>query len=223
MNDRRILRGFIRLLFRCLSRVETSGLEYIPPLGGVILCANHLSLIDSAFIFMVLERDDVTGFVAEKYQKNFWVRWLVRIVHGIWLNRGEADTEAIRQARDYLRSGWCLGIAPEGTRSKTGSLIPGKSGVAFLVSKTGVPVVPIAITGTEKIAVQLKRWRRPRLTMKVGKPFFLPAVERNGREAGLQQNTDEIMCQIAAMLPPHYRGVYAEHPRLKELLSSSVL
>jgi len=217
------MRSVVRFLFRLLSHVEMLGLENIPPTGGCILCSNHLGIIDAGFVFMVLERDDVTGFVAEKYQKNMWASGLVRIVHGIWLNRGEADTDAIRQARDLLRSGWCLGIAPEGTRSRTGALIPGKSGVAFLVDKTGVPVVPMAITGTERILAEFKRLRRPRLTMTVGKPFTLPAFERKDREAGLQRNTDEIMCRIAAMLPAHYRGVYAEHPRLKELLSGSVL
>ena len=219
MTARRIMRGIIRFLFKVLARVEVSGLENIPPTGGCILCANHLGIIDSAFVFIILEREDVTGFVAEKYQKNIFVSWLVRIVHGIWLNRGEADTEAIRRARERLQQGWGLGIAPEGTRSKTGALTPGKSGVAFLAAKTGVPVVPMAITGTEKIFSEFRRLRRPRLTLTVGKPFFLPGFERQDREVALLRNTEEIMCRIAAMLPARYRGVYAQHPRLLELLT----
>ena len=223
MKMRRWMHRIVRLLFSILSRVEASGLENIPPKGGCILCVNHLGLIDAGFVFMLLDREDVTGFVAEKYRKSLLMSVVVRIVHGIWLNRGEADTEAIRQARDLLRSGWCLGIAPEGTRSRTGSLIPAKSGVAFLVDKTGVPVVPMTITGTERIFSEFKRFRRPRLTLKVGEPFTLPTFDRREREAGLKRNTDEIMCRIAAMLPPQYWGVYTEHPRLKELLSRSVL
>ncbi len=220
MTSRRILRWVVRFLFQSLGRLEITGVENIPREGACIFCANHLGIIDAGFVFMVMERDDLTGFVAEKYQKSFLMRILVRIVQGIWLNRGEADTEAIRQACERLRQGWSLGIAPEGTRSRTGGLIPGKPGVAFLVDRVEVPVIPMAITGTEKILSEFKHLRRPRLTMTVGKPFKLPRFERRERDAALQRNTDEIMCRIAAMLPYQYRGVYAEHPRLVELLAA---
>ena len=109
-------------------------------------------------------------------------------------------------------------MAPEGTRSRTRSLIQAKTGVAYLADKAGVPVVPVAITGTEKAVSTFFRLRRPPIQIRFGKPFCLQPSERHARGSSLDQNTDEIMCRIAALLPPEYRGVYAGHPRLQELL-----
>jgi 1-acyl-sn-glycerol-3-phosphate acyltransferase len=83
-----------------------------------------------------------------------------------------------------------------------------------------VPVVPAGIYGTEKALGSLARLRRPRIHLRFGIPFTLPTVGRQAREAGLQRNTDEIMCRIAALLPAEYRGVYGQHPRLREILAS---
>ena len=216
---RKILRWIIRQLFFLLSQVEVEGLDRIPSQGAFILVVNHLSQLDPPLIMMLVERDDLTGWVAEKYQKNVAVSWLVKVMHGIWLNRGEADRNALRQAVEYLKAGGCLGIAPEGTRSPTGALIEGKTGAAYLAEKTGVLVIPAAITGTQTAIRDLKLLRRPRIGVHIGLPFHLPPVDRAARAEELQRNADEIMCRIAALLPPEYRGVYADHPRLLKLLS----
>jgi 1-acyl-sn-glycerol-3-phosphate acyltransferase len=81
-------------------------------------------------------------------------------------------------------------------------------------------VIPVAITGTEDkvILANVKRFRKSKVTLTVGKPFTLPPLPKENREVALQGYTDEIMCQIAAILPERYRGVYAGHARLKELL-----
>ncbi len=113
-----------------------------------------------------------------------------------------------------------LGIAPEGTRSRTGALIQAKTGTAYLADKARVPVVPAAIYGSESAVRQLFHLHRPAIHIQFGKPLMLEPVSRSNREADLQRNTDEIMCRIAAMLPERYWGVYAEHPRLIELLDS---
>ena len=115
-------------------------------------------------------------------------------------------------------------IAPEGTRSKTEALQEGKMGVAFLASKSGYPVLPAALTGTEDRLVleNLKRFRKSHITATVGKPFHIEIPNGRGREQAMRQATDEIMCQLAALLPEKYRGVYAEHPRLRELLQERV-
>jgi 1-acyl-sn-glycerol-3-phosphate acyltransferase len=114
-------------------------------------------------------------------------------------------------------------MAPEGTRSQSEALIPGRPGAAYLASKTGVPIVPVGVTGTEDRAVKarLRRLQRPHIVIRIGSPFTLPPMERQDRDAYLQAYTDEIMCRIAVLLPPTYRGVYADHPRLKELLLES--
>jgi 1-acyl-sn-glycerol-3-phosphate acyltransferase len=111
-------------------------------------------------------------------------------------------------------------IAPEGTRSKTEALQEGKMGVAFLASKSGYPVIPISLTGTEDRAViaNLKRFRRSKIRAAAGEPFMIEIPKGKGREQAMREATDEIMCRIAVMLPEKYRGFYSEHPRLKELL-----
>jgi 1-acyl-sn-glycerol-3-phosphate acyltransferase len=215
-----LLRKIVHFLFNVIARVEIRGLENLPASGGVLICTNHLSIIDPALVFVFGGRD-CSALVASKHKKNPFLRWIVNVVGGIWLERGEADLHALRAAQEYLNNGGALGIAPEGTRSKTHGLIEAKTGAAYLAEKTGVIVAPVGITGSDMVVSSWKRLRRPRLVMTIGKPFHLPPVVRATRSADLQRNTDEIMCQIAALLPAHQRGVYANHPRLAALLAES--
>jgi 1-acyl-sn-glycerol-3-phosphate acyltransferase len=216
---RDLLHTLVRFLFYLLCRLEVLGLENIPPQGGAILAANHLSRLDSALVFAVVKRRDVTALVADTYRHNWLLRPLIEAVHGIWINREQADFQALRAARDYLRQGGLLGIAPEGTRSRSGALKEAKTGVAYLADKANVPVVPVALWGTETAVARLLSLRRPDLHIRFGQPFCLPPLAPGDRSAALQRNTDEIMCRIAALLPPAYRGVYADHPRLAQLLA----
>lgn len=216
---RRFLHGLLRFLFTVLAQVEASGLENIPSSGGVIIAINHLSYLDAPLIFVLSSRNDLTAMVADKYLTNKLFRFLVDAVHGIWINRESADFGALRAARDYLRQGGALGISPEGTRSKDGRLLEAKTGVAYLAEKAGVPVVPVAITGTQDGIRRMLTLKRPRIKVAVGEPFYVPPADRQGRAQALQQNTDEIMLRLAALLPEAYRGFYRDHPRLKEFLS----
>ncbi|MFH2039501.1 MAG: lysophospholipid acyltransferase family protein, partial [Chloroflexota bacterium] len=127
---------------------------------------------------------------------------------------------AMKEILRRLKAGGLLAIAPEGTRSKSEALQEGKPGVAFLASKVNIPIIPVALTGTEDRIIKdnLKHFRRSHIIIQVGKPFNLPAINNKDRETSLHMATDEIMCQIAAMLPEKYRGFYSEHQRLKELL-----
>jgi 1-acyl-sn-glycerol-3-phosphate acyltransferase len=218
---RKLLRNVFRFIFRVLARVSTSGIENIPLQGGCLLTTNHLGIVDSPLLFSVIERNDVTGLVALKHKKNPFLRWLVTQVDGIWIDRERADFQALKEARKYLQQGWMLGIAPEGTRSDTHALIQAKPGVAFLADRMGAMILPVGITGTENSLKKIFTFKRPKLTLIVGETFHLPPIDRKDRDVDLQRNTDEIMCRIAALLPPEYRGVYAQHPRLLELLSRS--
>jgi len=118
-----------------------------------------------------------------------------------------------------------LVITPEGTRSKVGHLIEGKQGVSYLAAKLGYPILPAGITGSfdPLFFGQLKRLRRPRIMVNVGPAFNLAPLpsESQGRDEALKKDTDEIMCRIAVLLPEDYRGFYAQHPRLDELLKES--
>lgn len=217
--------SIIRFLFEVLTTTEVFGIDLVPEDSGCILAMNHLSRIDPALVYVVLdrhkilERHPMTALVADTYKNVPGINWLVNLVDGIWINREDADFHAIREARQFMLNGGQLGIAPEGTRSHTQALIEGKIGAAFLADKVQVPLVPIAITGTESTFYELLHFRRPHFTLEVGEPFQLPPLDRQDRSGSLRCNTDEIMCRIAVMLPPKYRGVYADHPRLKELLS----
>jgi 1-acyl-sn-glycerol-3-phosphate acyltransferase len=172
-------------------------------------------------VFALIDRPEVTALVADKYKKMPFFRWFINRVGGIWLNRDEADVQALRAARDHLKSGGVLGIAPEGTRSRTGALIPAKTGVAYLAEKAGVPIFPAAIYGTEDAMYKILRFHRPKIYVQFGEPFIVTPFHRGERSAALQKYTDEIMARIAAMLPPDYRGVYAGHSRLQELLAEN--
>jgi 1-acyl-sn-glycerol-3-phosphate acyltransferase len=214
------LMNTFRFLFRLLTRVTVIGREYLASQGGYIVASNHLSTIEVPLVYLIIPRDDVSGLVAKKHQKNPFFRLLVNAFNGIWLNREEADAHALRAARDHLRKGGVLGLSPEGTRSPTGALISAKTGVAFLADQAGVPIVPVGVSGTYQATAKILTLRRPKITVRFGEPFTLLPIDRKNKEASLQKNTDEIMCRIAALLPDEYRGVYAEKQRTKELLAA---
>jgi 1-acyl-sn-glycerol-3-phosphate acyltransferase len=218
---RETLQKLVSVVFHLIAKIEFVGAENIPAQGGVILATNHMSRLDTPLLFLNPTRPDITALVTDKYKDYRFFRWFTDTAGGIWIDRTKADFSAFRQAAEVLKAGKALGIAPEGTRSTTASLLEGKSGTALLAMRTGFPVVPVAIAGSEVAVAQFKRLRRPHLVTHFGRPIPPPALTRDDRDAIMQRYTDEIMCQMAAMLPPQYRGFYAEHPRLKEILTGS--
>lgn len=220
----KLIRLLSRAVLRLIAKVEITGLENVPQTGGCIVASNHLGRLDALLAIIQTDRTDILLMIAEKYQKYFFWRWIAKELDAIWLNRFEADFHALRVVTKRLKEGNILALAPEGTRSATESLLPGKPGAAFLAAKTNVPIIPAAITGTEDRVVKgkLRRLQRLHLTITIGKPLMLPPMKGVDRDAYLEKHTDEIMCQIAALLPPKYRGVYEEHPRLMELISVHV-
>ena len=221
-STHRIFRFFIRLILRIIARVEVAGFENMPA-GGFVIAANHIGRLDAALAYFVLDRSDIIMVVAEKYEKYAIFRWLVRLTNGMFVDRYNADIHAIRETLRRLQQGQVFTITPEGTRSKSGNLIEAKPGAIYLAWKAGVPVLPVALTGTEDAVVvdRLKHLKRLQVRIVAGQPFTLPPVKGKDRDAAMQLYTDEVMCRIAALLPPERRGVYAEHPRLKELLLGS--
>ncbi len=216
------LRSIVRFVMNVIADVEIVGMEKLPQ-GNVILASNHLGRLDTAVLLYVLEREDIILAIAEKYKNHPIFGAIGRTVEGIWLNRFEADFAALREILARMQRGGVFVIAPEGTRSKTRSLQQGKPGVALLASKSGYPVVPIALTGTEDedVIANLKKFRRTKIRAVAGEPFIVDIPKGKGREEAMRQATDEIMCRIAVMLPESYRGVYRDHPRLKELLQGN--
>ena len=213
------LRSIIRFIVNVIADVEIDGMERLPQ-GNVLIAANHLGRFDPAIILYVMEREDVIIAVAEKYKNHPIYGAIGRTVNAIWLNRFEADFAALREILARMKKGGAMFIAPEGTRSKTEALQEGKLGAAFLASKSGYPILPVALIGTEDrvIMENLKHFRKSKIRAVAGNAFYIETPKGQGREEALKNATEEIMCQIAALLPEKNRGVYADHPRLKELL-----
>jgi len=216
----RIARFLNRLLLIAILDLEFINLENAPREGALIVASNHLGVLDALVVYYVVDRRDYIVLVAEYHQQYALRRLLVKIAGAIFVDRYHADFAVLREVLKRLKEGGVLIISPEGTRSKMGGLLPGQPGTAYLAAKTGVSVLPVSIVGSEDrlILANLKRLKRTPVKVKVGEPISFQPVLRQGREETLQSYTDEIMCQIAALLPTEYRGVYANHPRLKEIL-----
>jgi len=217
---RNVIRWLVRLLFNMIARVEAKGYEYLPKEGSFVIATNHLGIVDAPIAFYALDRWDMFVMIAEKWEKVALFRWLGKYFNFIFIDRYNPDIKNLRKVISLMQENNILVIAPEGTRSRVGSLIEAKPGVSYLATKLNRPIVPVAITGTEDKALfgNLKKLRRARITLTAGPAFTLPPLPRENRDEVLKQYTDEIMCHIAALLPETYRGVYAGHPRLKELL-----
>ncbi|HSJ88247.1 MAG TPA: lysophospholipid acyltransferase family protein [Anaerolineales bacterium] len=215
------LRSIVRFVMKLIANIEVYGREKLPA-GNVIVAANHLGRLDTAVLLCIIDREDLIMPVAEKYKNHPLYGAIGRAVNAIWLNRFEADYAAFRQILERMKEGGMLVIAPEGTRSPTEALQNGKMGVTFLAAKSGYPVLPVAITGTEdrRVVENLKHFRRSKITVTAGELLEVRIPTGKGREQAMRAVTDEIMCRIAAILPEKYRGVYADHPRLKELLKN---
>jgi 1-acyl-sn-glycerol-3-phosphate acyltransferase len=199
-------RCVVRALFRILTRWEVIGLENVPPQGPFIVITNHLSMLDPPAVMAALPCR-VIAMAASKYIRHPF-GFLLGTANVIFVRRGEADRRALRKALAVLASGGVLGIAPEGTRSKTGALQRGKPGAAYLALRANVPLLPVVLTGTERVFREFLRFRRPHVRVVIGEPFHLAVPE--GAERPLQALTDQMMHRLAALLPPEYRGVYGQ-------------
>ena len=217
-----IIRWLIRLLFNIIARVDVHGYEYLPKEGSFVIATNHLGMVDVPIAYYALDYWDMFVLIADKWQKVGLFRWVGNYFNFIFIDRYNADIKALRKVISLMEHDNILVIAPEGTRSRTGALIEAKPGVSYLATKLNRPIVPVAITGTEDKAIfgNLKKLRRTHITLTAGPAFTLPPLPKENRDQVLKQYTDEIMCHIAALLPDKYRGVYADHPRLKELLQN---
>ncbi len=212
-----LVRRTVSAILGLLARREVSGLENIPRHGPCLVVFNQVSVFDTPLVNVLVPRRDVTGLVAHDYRRNLFYRVLIEAGGGMWIHRRSADRAALRAALRALERGWVVEISPEGRRSPDGALVQARPGPAFLATRAGVPVVPVAFTNTGNLAASLRRLRRPTITIRVGRPFRLAPIEGGDRHRRLQEAADEMMGRLAALLPPPYRGVYADHPCVRGL------
>jgi 1-acyl-sn-glycerol-3-phosphate acyltransferase len=206
---RSILQALGRFLMRILLCIEVVGLENVPQQGPVIIIFNHIAWFDP-YPFLMLIRRPLAAMGKESVVRFPVVGILIGMLGGFPVRRGEVDRQALRQSLAVLERGEVLVLAPEGTRSSSNSLQRGKRGFAFIARRSGAPIMPAAISGSEHILRCWLRLRRPQIRLVFGQLFhFLPPAGDDKR-ADWQRMTDEAMYQIAALLPPSYRGAYAD-------------
>jgi len=220
---RNVIRWLLRVLINLIARVEIRGYENLPQSGAYVIATNHLGMLDATMLFYSIDRWDVFVPTAEKWEEIPFLKWLGKYLNFIFIDRFNPDLKALRKIIALMEQGNILVIAPEGTRSRVGSMGEGKPGVSYLAAKLNRPIVPVGLAGTEDKVVldNLKHLRRSQITITAGEVFSLPPLPVKGRDEALKADTDEIMCRIAALIPPRYRGIYADHPRLRELLGNA--
>lgn len=201
--------GLAKLITKVCLNVTVEGRENFPKAGPLLVVINHIGDSDLPVLISVLPSPpDALGKI-ELYELPILGK-MIDWYGVIWLHRGRSDIRALRAALDGFAEGRIIVIAPEGRYSVTGALEEGNGGAAFLAYKSGAPILPIAITGTENENVygHLRRFRRARVHVKVGKMFGLTG-QALGRQEAVDQGTHQIMAELAALLPEKYRGAYS--------------
>ncbi len=204
------LTGLARLLTRLLlgSKFHLRGTSNVPRSGPLLLVSNHVGGVDPAIIGGWTPRPVWFMAKAELFRGSF--AWLMRAYHAFPVVRHSPDRTALRRAFDLLKQGSAVVLFPEGHRSENANLLRAEPGAGFVARRSGAPLVPIAITGTQNVlGRQGMIPRRAEVAMTFGEPFQLPERNRDGSPMDHQQSADYLMTRIAQLLPLENRGEYA--------------
>ena len=204
-----VARLIMRILLLLLTRWQVRGKENIPRQGPLLVVANHLNLVDPPLVAVSLGREAI--FMAK--EELFRSRFSSYFMHGFGafpVHRGRLDKKALSQAEKVLADGWALVMFPEGTRSKNAQLQPAFPGSVLIAKHSSTPILPVGITGTERIKGVAWLLRRPRLTVNIGSPFHLPQLNGRLTKPELAELTNLVMEHIAELLPLEYRGHYTK-------------
>lgn len=193
--------------FLLFIRYEVKEIENIPPQGPVLVVANHLSLADPPLLGTLLGRKVV--FMAKKELFRFRaIGYLVSGLGAFPVHRGQLDRKALRKSLQALEQGKTLVVFPEGMRSRSGQLQCAFPGVTLIALRSGAPIVPVGIWGTEELEGIRWLFKRPRIMVNIGKPFTLPSVDGKLTKEELTKLTNSIMWHVADLLPLEYQGYY---------------
>ena len=211
MMRRRLVTVWMRASLHLLCHIDAAELARVPRQGPLILATNHVNFLDVPMLYTQLMPRPMSALIKAETWNNPAMGWLFNTAGGaIAVRRGEADMDALRQALAVLAAGQILCVAPEGKRSGHGRLQRGQPGVVMLALHSGAPILPVVYYGGERLRLNLRRLRRTDFHLRVGQPFRLDVGSRRVTREMRQQMTDEIMCQMAALLPPEYRGAYSD-------------
>lgn len=212
----RVVTYAVKHLTHIACRVHTEELAKVPPVGPLIAVGNHINFLEAPIMYSHLQPRPVTGMAKIETWDNRFLGWLFTLWDAVPVRRGELDMNAFKLAKQKLEEGKILAISPEGTRSGNGVLGEAHQGILPLALKTGVPLMPMGYWGHENYKENLKRLRRSDFFIRIGNPFRLVTRGDTLTPEVRQQMVDEIMYQLAAMLPLQYRGRYADMSKATE-------
>ncbi|MCK5317103.1 MAG: 1-acyl-sn-glycerol-3-phosphate acyltransferase [Anaerolineales bacterium] len=217
---------FLDVLTSTICRIDDAQIVKVPARGPLILITNHVNVLEIPVLHSRLRPRPISGFFAAKRLESAWMRWLLDTLNGIPVQRGKLDRTALKQAISRIRAGDTFVIAPEGTRNADGRLGQGKPGVVLLALQSEAPIQPIVHWGDKHWQRNLRRLRRTPFHIAVGRPFRLDTEGMRVDRRMRQEILDEIMAQMAALLPAEYRGVYANrdsaNPKYLRFLESAI-
>lgn len=191
-----------------LCRIDAPNIEAFPKKGPLIVISNHTGQLEVAVFFGQLAPRPITGWAKMEAWDNAFLNWLFNLWGLIPVRRGEADTSALRKALKALNDGYIFGIAPEGTRNKTGRLKRAHPGAVLLATRSGATILPTVHWGGEDFLRNLLHFKRTDFHIRTGKPFKLDLEGVKLTREIRQQIADEMMHRIAELMPLEYHGEY---------------
>jgi 1-acyl-sn-glycerol-3-phosphate acyltransferase len=204
----------IKSLTRILCNVDDAQLINVPECGPLIIASNHINFMDVPVMYTHLQPRNITGFAKAETWDNPAMGFLFDLWGAIPIQRGVADKSAFRSAVIALNNGKILAIAPEGTRSGHGRLGRGLPGIVMLAHHSNAPILPLVYFGGERLRDNINRLRRTDFHIRVGKLFTLQFPGGKLDREIRHKMVDEIMYQIAILLPEEYRGYYSDLSKL---------
>ncbi len=212
-RSQKIVVTIIKPLYHIFLSWEARGRKNVPPSGPLIVVANHVHVIDGELLLFGVSRWII--YIAKEPLFHYPIlRSLLRWAGALAIPRQSTLSDIkglLQQVEQTLNKGSVIGIFPEGKRSHQGKLQAGKPGLALLASRMHIPILPVGISGTDKIHGISWLWKRPHIVINIGKPFYLPQPDGRLTKPQRKALADLMMHEIAALLPPEYQGVYTEH------------
>ena len=196
----------VKALLLALTRWRVEGKENVPQKGPLIVVSNHMTYVDPPLLSASVPRR-ITFMAKQELFRPSLMGFVVRAYGAFPVRRDRLDREALRHALEVLNQGKVLGMFPEGKRSFSHQLQEIQPGTAFIAARSGAPIVPVGITGSEQVRGIGFIVRRPNIIVRIGRPFTLPPSEDNRpNRSRLAQHANLITERIAELLPSSYRG-----------------
>jgi 1-acyl-sn-glycerol-3-phosphate acyltransferase len=201
----------VKSLGQLLCQVESSQISRVPAHGPLILVCNHINFLDGPLVYALLQPRPVTGFAKSETWDNHLLGPMFSLCGAIPLHRGQVDRAALQHGLHALEQNKILIITPEGTRNRYGQLLPAHAGMVTLAHQSQAPILPLASFGGEAFRTNIRHLRRTQFHLRVGQSFRIRLSPCARLDRSMRSKiTDEIMYQMAILLPPQYRGRYAD-------------